>query len=253
MADTKSALFQNLLRLADDHLILGHRLSEWCGHAPMLEEDLAMPNIALDLIGQARSLYTYAGKVEGQGRDEDHLAYLRLEREYQNLLICERPNGDFAHTMLRQLFFACFMEAYWQEVLTSSDETLRGIAGKAIKEVAYHIRHSGEWVIRLGDGTEESTRRTQEALEELAPYLPEFFESNEVTQALSKTGILPNPANLQQKWLDRIAPIFAEALLPLPDLAPAQTGGRNGHHTEDMGFLLADLQYLQRTYPGLSW
>lgn len=253
MADTKSALFQNLLRLADDHLILGHRLSEWCGHAPMLEEDLAMPNIALDLIGQARSLYTYAGEVEGKCRDEDQLAYLRLEREYQNLLICERPNGDFAHTMLRQLFFACFMEVYWQDVLTSSDETLRGIAGKAIKETAYHIRHSGEWVIRLGDGTEESARRTQEALEELTPYLPEFFESNEVTQALAKTNILPDPANLQQKWLDRIAPIFAEALLTVPELSPAQTGGRKGQHTEDMGFLLTDLQYLQRTYPGLSW
>ena len=253
MADTKNALFQNLLRLADDHLILGHRLSEWCGHAPMLEEDLAMPNIALDLIGQARALYTYAGEVEGQGRDEDQLAYLRLEREYQNLLICERPNGDFAHTMLRQLFFACFMEAYWQEVLTSSDETLRGIAGKAIKETAYHIRHSGEWVIRLGDGTDESTRRMHEALDELSPYLPEFFENDEVTKALSEDGTLPNPANLQQSFLDRLSPIFAEALLPMPQLTPAQTGGRKGQHTEDMGFLLADLQYLQRTYPGLSW
>ena len=138
-------------------------------------------------------------------------------------------------------------------MLTSSDETLRGIAGKAIKEVAYHIRHSGEWVLRLGDGSEESTRRTQEALEELAPYLPEFFESNEVTQMLATASILPDPTSLQQKWLDRIAPIFAEALLTVPDLAPAQTGGRSGRHTEDMGFLLADLQYLQRTYPGLSW
>ncbi|MEP1442788.1 MAG: 1,2-phenylacetyl-CoA epoxidase subunit PaaC [Hyphomicrobiales bacterium] len=253
MMPLQSALFQNVTRLADDHLILGHRLSEWCGHAPMLEEDLAMPNIALDLIGQARALYTYAGEVEGKGRDEDQLAYLRLERDYKNLLICERPNGDFAHTMLRQLFFACFMEAYWQEVLTSSDETLRGIAGKAIKETAYHIRHSGEWVIRLGDGTEESTRRTREAFEELTPYLPEFFESDEITKALADENTLPDPASLQQSWLDRITPILSEALLPLPDLAPAQTGGRTGRHTEDMGFLLADLQYLQRTYPGLSW
>lgn len=253
MGETHSALFQNLVRLADDHLILGHRLSEWCGHAPMLEEDLAMPNIALDLIGQARNLYTYAGEVEGKGRDEDQLAYLRLERDYQNLLMCERPNGDFAHTMLRQLFFACFMETYWQEVLTSPDETLRGIAGKAIKETAYHVRHTGEWVIRLGDGTEESSRRTREALDDLTPYLPEFFESDEVTKVLSDDGILPNPASLQQRWLDRISPIFTEALLTVPDLAPAQTGGRSGIHTEDMGFLLADLQYLQRTYPGLTW
>ena len=152
-------LFDALLELADDHLVLGHRVSEWCGHAPMLEEDLAMPNMALDMIGTARSLYEYAGQVEGKGRGEDDLAYLRSERDYRNLLLVERPNGDFAHTMLRQLYFAAFMHPYWTAALSSEDETIQGIAGKAVKEMAYHIRHAGEWVIRLGDGTEESARR----------------------------------------------------------------------------------------------
>jgi len=152
-----------LLRLADDHLILGHRLSEWCGHAPMLEEDLAMPNMALDLIGQARALYAYAAEVEGKGRSEDDFAYLRREREYRNCLLAERPNGDFAHTMLRQLIFAAFMEPMWRAMAASSDETLAAIAAKAVKEVAYHIRHAGEWVVRLGDGTEESARRMKAA------------------------------------------------------------------------------------------
>ncbi len=170
------ALFDALLELADDHLVLGHRVSEWCGHAPMLEEDLAMPNMALDVIGTARNLYDYAGKVEGKGRDEDDLAYLRGEREYRNLLLVERPNEDFAHTMLRQLYFAAFMHPYWTAALESPDETVRGIAGKAVKEMAYHIRHTGEWVIRLGDGTEESARRMRDAVTGLAIYVDELFE-----------------------------------------------------------------------------
>lgn len=156
------ALFNALLELGDDHLILGHRVSEWCGHAPLLEEDLAMPNMALDNIGASRNIFTYAGEVEGKGRDEDQLAYLRLDREYKNCLLVERPNEDFAHTMLKQLYFSAFMEPYWQAALSSSDETIRGIAGKAVKEMAYHIRHAGEWVIRLGDGTKESTKRMKE-------------------------------------------------------------------------------------------
>jgi ring-1,2-phenylacetyl-CoA epoxidase subunit PaaC len=162
-APDREKFLEFLLRLADDHLILGHRLSEWCGHAPMLEEDLAMPNMALDLIGQARALYAYAAEVEGKGRTEDDFAYLRREREYKNCLLAERPNGDFAHTMLRQLYFAAFMEPMWRAMTASSDETLAGIAAKAAKEVAYHIRHAGEWVVRLGDGTEESARRMKAA------------------------------------------------------------------------------------------
>jgi ring-1,2-phenylacetyl-CoA epoxidase subunit PaaC len=242
-----------LLRLADDHLILGHRLSEWCGHAPMLEEDLAMPNMALDLIGQARALYAYAAEVEGGGRTEDDFAYLRREREYLNCLLAERPNGDFAHTMLRQLTFASFMEPMWRAMMQSSDATLAGIAAKAVKEVAYHIRHAGEWVVRLGDGTEESTRRMKAAAEELAPYIGELFETDAVTEAMAKAGVAPDPATLRPEFDRTIGAIFAEAGLDIPAAPWTQSGGRQGRHGEAMGYLLAELQYMQRTYPGATW
>jgi ring-1,2-phenylacetyl-CoA epoxidase subunit PaaC len=242
-----------LLRLADDHLILGHRLSEWCGHAPMLEEDLAMPNIALDLIGQARALYQYAGEVEGKGRSEDDLAYLRREREYLNCLMVERPNGDFAHTMLRQFYFAAFMHAFWEKAAASSDETVAGIAAKAVKEVAYHIRHCGEWVIRLGDGTEESAARMQAAVEALAPYVGELFETDAVSEAVMQAGVAPSPASLRGAFEATVSRVFAEAMLEMPAAAWPQTGGRQGRHGEAMGYLLADLQYMQRTYPGAVW
>ena len=249
--DPKDALLAALLRLGDDHLVLGHRVSEWCGHAPMLEEDLAMPNIGLDLIGQARALYTYAGEVEGKGRGEDDFAYRRIEREYRNLLLCERPNGDFGHTMLRQLYFSAFMEPFWRAACASSDETVAGIAGKAVKEAAYHVRHSGEWVIRLGDGTDESRLRMEKAAAALAPYLDELFATDEVWEALE--GVLPNPASLKAEWEARIAAIFAEATLERPIVKRAILGGREGRHGESMGYLLADLQHIQRTYPGLTW
>lgn len=252
-AAEKSDLFVAVLRLADDHLVLGHRLSEWCGHAPMLEEDLAMPNMALDLIGQARSLYQYAGEIEGKGRGEDDLAYVRSEREYLNCLLAERPNGDFAHTMLKQLWFAAFMEPYWKAVLKSPDQTLAAIAGKAVKEVAYHIRHAGQWVIRLGDGTEESARRMANAVEALEPYLGEMFEGDDVSARLADQGILPDPASLKGEWEHIVGGIFAEAGLPMPDIELKQRGGRTGMHGELMGFLLAELQHIQRTYPGAVW
>jgi ring-1,2-phenylacetyl-CoA epoxidase subunit PaaC len=242
-----------LLRLADDHLILGHRLSEWCGHAPMLEEDLAMPNMALDLIGQARALYQYAAEIEGKGSTEDDFAYLRREREYLNCLMVERPNGDFAHTMLRQFWFAAFMHPMWQAIERSSDERLAGIAAKAIKEVAYHIRHTGEWVVRLGDGTNESTRRMNAAIEALAPYLDELFLADEVTGAMAEAGIAPDPAGLRPAFERTVGPIFAEAGLSMPDVAWPQSGGRAGRHGEAMGYLLAELQHMQRTYPGAVW
>jgi ring-1,2-phenylacetyl-CoA epoxidase subunit PaaC len=242
-----------LLRLADDHLVLGHRLSEWCGHAPMLEEDLAMPNIALDLIGQARGLYQYAAELEGQGRTEDDFAYLRRERDYLNCLLVERPNGDFAHTMLRQFYFAAFMHAFWMGMEKGSDETLSAIAGKAVKEVAYHIRHTGEWVIRLGDGTEESARRMRAAVDALAPYLDELFESDEVTRAVAEAGIAPEPASLRADFDRAVGQVFAEATLDLPETTWPKTGGRRGRHSEAMGYLLAELQHMQRTYPGAVW
>ncbi len=248
-----AALFTGLLRLADDHLILGHRLSEWCGHAPMLEEDLALPNIALDLIGQARVLYTYAGDVEGQGRDEDALAYLRLERGYVNALICEKENGDFARTMFRLLAFSNYMLHVWQAATDTSDPTLNGIAAKARKENAYHVRHAAEWVIRMGDGTDESAKRMSDAVTYLAPYIGELFEDDDVAQTLAADGILPLPSTLKDGWIADMTPIMDEARLKMPDLGFAHTGGRQGVHTEEMGFLLAELQYMQRAYPGMEW
>jgi ring-1,2-phenylacetyl-CoA epoxidase subunit PaaC len=249
----RETLVTFLLRVADDHLILGHRLSEWCGHAPMLEEDLAMPNIALDLIGQARALYQYAGEVEGKGRSEDDLAYLRREREYLNCLMVERPNGDFAHTILRQFWFAAFMHPFWEKAQASSDETVAGIAAKAVKEVAYHVRHCGEWVIRLGDGTKESAARMQTAVEALAPYVDELFETDMASDAVAAAGIMPGPASLRPGFDATVSRVFAEALLDMPAAAWPQTGGRSGRHGEAMGYLLADLQYMQRTYPGATW
>lgn len=244
---------QLAIRLADDHLVLGHRVSEWCGHAPVLEEDLAMPNIALDLIGQARSLYAYAGEIEGKGRDEDDIAYLRREREYTNCLLVERPNGDFAETMLKILYFAAYMEPYWQALTGSKDETLAAIAAKAVKETAYHIRHTGEWVIRLGDGTEESARRMQAAVEQLHPYTGELFETDDLTAELAEAGIASQPSDMRAEWDRTIGSIFAEAGLAIPDVPFPYSGGRNGVHGEAMGYLLAELQYMQRTFPGASW
>ena len=253
MEADKQAMLVFLVRLADDHLILGHRLSEWCGHAPMLEEDLAMPNMALDLIGQARALYSYAAEIEGKGRTEDDLAYLRREREYLNCLMVERPNCDFSHTMLRQLYFAAFMEPMWRGIMDSSDKTLTAIAAKAVKEVAYHIRHAGEWVIRLGDGTEESARRMREAIAALAPYIEELFETDAVTNAVAEAGIAPAPDTLREPFEKRIAEIFAEARIEMERAPHAQSGGRQGRHGEAIGYLLAELQHMQRTYPGAVW
>lgn len=247
------ALFDAVLELADDHLILGHRVSEWCGHAPMLEEDLAMPNMALDMIGTARTLYEHAACLEGKGRSEDDLAYLRVEREYRNLLLCERPNGDFAQTMLRQLYFAAFMEPYWKAALESSDNVIRGVAGKAVKEMAYHIRHAGEWVIRLGDGTSESAAKMQTAVQELHRYTDELFEESPASAEAVEKGILPARTDMRGEWQRVIDMVFREALLEQPEIGFPQTGGRGGLHGECLGHLLAEMQYLQRAYPGAQW
>jgi ring-1,2-phenylacetyl-CoA epoxidase subunit PaaC len=239
------------LRLADTTLVLGHRLSEWTGQAPMLEEELALANAALDLIGQARSLYAHAAALEGQGRGEDDLAYLRDAPDYRNWLIAELPNGDFARTMLRQFFVAAFLHPYWQALMASRDATLAAIAAKAEKETAYHLRHAGEWVIRLGDGTEESHRRMQEALEELWPYTGEMFEAD---APLIEAGLAPDPAALRPGWEAMVARVLAEATLPLPPPgAWMQSGGRRGVHTEHLGHLLAVMQHLPRSYPGAVW
>ncbi|MGH1413802.1 MAG: 1,2-phenylacetyl-CoA epoxidase subunit PaaC [Pelagimonas sp.] len=243
------ALFDAVLELADDHLVLGHRVSEWCGHAPMLEEDLAMPNMALDLIGTARVLYDHAGKLENAGRSEDALAYLRGEREYRNCLLVERENGDFAVTMLRQFYFAAFMEPYWRAAVTSSDEVIAGVAGKAVKEMAYHIRHAGEWVIRLGDGTAESAAKMRDAVDELHRYTGELFEEG----AAEGQDALPSRAAIRPDWEATVAGVFAEAGLETPQVSYPQTGGRDGIHGEALGHMLAEMQVLARAHPGAVW
>jgi ring-1,2-phenylacetyl-CoA epoxidase subunit PaaC len=246
-------LFDYALRLADDALLLGHRLSEWCGRAPTLEEDLALANIGLDLIGQARQLYAYAGEVEDQGRDEDRLAYLRQDREYRNLLLVELPNGDFACTIVRQLLYAAFMVPFWERLQASRDETLAAIAAKSLKEVLYHLRHAAEWVIRLGDGTEESRRRTEAALDELWPWTGELFEQDAAERARVEAGIAVDRAALKPAWDATVDEVLAEATLARPQDGWMQTGGRRGLHTEHLGYLLAELQHLQRSHPGASW
>lgn len=246
-------LLNTILQIADDQLILGHRMSEWCGHAPMLEEDLSMPNMALDLIGQARSLYSYAALIEDRGRTEDDFAYLRHDREYCNCLLVERPNNDFAHTMLRQLYFAAFMKPFWEAAHNSTDETLKAISHKAVKEIAYHVRHCGEWVVRLGDGTEESTQRMNAAVSALHPYTAELFEVDEHRQTCIEQGIFPDSTSLKTTWDNTIQAVFDQAGLTVPELIFPQTGGRKGLHTESFGMLLSQLQYLQRAYPGATW
>lgn len=241
------------LRLADSALILGHRLSEWIGHAPLLEEELALGNIALDLIGEARALYAYAGTVEGKGRDEDALAFLRDAGEFRNLLLVEQPNGDFAVTIVRQLFYSAFAYPFWRALAQSGDATLAAIGAKAEKEAAYHLRHAGEWLIRLGDGTAESHRRAQAALDELWPYAGELFESDAVEQALIAEGIAVDPASLRPEWEKTVQAVIAEATLALPAAQWMQSGGRSGRHSEHLGHLLAAMQFLQRAYPGATW
>ncbi len=246
-------LYTFLLRLGDDHLILGQRVAELCGHAPMLEEDLALPNIGLDLLGQARALFSYAAEIDGQGKSEDDLAFCRVERDYLNALLVERPNYDFAHTIVRHLLHALFMQQVWAALEDSSDSQLAGIAGKAAKETAYHVRHTSEWLIRLGDGTQESHERAQEALDILMPYALELFEDDAISQAVADAGIAPQPSTYYEAWSNRLGEILALATLERSSGSVVLSGGRRGQHTEAMGHILAELQYMQRTYPGLSW
>lgn len=246
-------LFAYVVRLADNALVLGHRLSEWCGHAPVLEEDLALANMGLDLIGQARLLYAYAGDVEGEGRGEDALAYLRDAGSWRNVLLVEQPNGDFAATMMRQLLYAAFAHPYCEALRHSADATLAAIAAKSAKELAYHVRHAAEWVIRLGDGTAESNRRAQDALDELWPYSGELFEADDVERALIAAGIAVDPEKIRPLWRRTIDDVVAEATLRLPHSGWMQTGGRSGRHTEHLGHVLSEMQFLQRAYPGATW
>jgi ring-1,2-phenylacetyl-CoA epoxidase subunit PaaC len=242
-----------VLRRADDALILGHRLSEWCGHAPMLEEDMALSNIALDLLGQARELYSYASKVEGKDNNEDRFAYLRDVRQYRNLLLTEQPNGDFARTMVRQFFYSAFADLYWRAMMKSTDATLAAIAAKSEKESAYHLRHSSEWIVRLGDGTEESHARAQAAIDELWAFTGEMFAVDDGERGLIEAGAAIDPAGLRQQWLKTVSGIAAEATLTVPKNDWMQQGGRVGRHSEHLGHLLSELQSLQRSFPGATW
>jgi ring-1,2-phenylacetyl-CoA epoxidase subunit PaaC len=250
---TETPLVLYVLRRADDALILGHRLSEWCGHAPAMEEDMALANMGLDLLGQARELYSYAARVEGKGNDEDKFAYLRDVRQYRNLLLMELPNGDFARTMVRQFFYAAFADPYWRAMMTSSDPTLAAIAAKSEKESAYHLRHSAEWIVRLGDGTDESHRRAQVAIDDLWAFTGEMFAVDDAERALIDGHVANDPASLKPQWLKTVTGVVAEATLALPKNDWMQQGGRVGRHSEHLGHLLSELQSLQRSFPGATW
>jgi ring-1,2-phenylacetyl-CoA epoxidase subunit PaaC len=252
-AAAPSAMFTYVVSLADDALVLGHRLSEWSGQGPLLEEDIALSNLALDLIGQARLFYAYAAEIEGTGRDEDALAYRRDEHAYSNALLVEQPNGDFATTMVRQLLYAAFVHPFFAALARSADVRLAEIAAKAVKEMAYHVRHAAEWVIRLGDGTEESHARAAAALEELWTYTGELFEMDAGERALVAAGIGVDRGAMRPKWDATIDAVLAQATLRRPAEGWMQRGGRAGRHTEHLGHLLAAMQVLHRAYPGVTW
>ena len=247
------AHFETVLRLGDNALILGQRLSEWCGHSPFLEEDIAIANTALDHIGRARMLLSHAGELEGRGRSEDDLAYLRDEREFRNFLMVELPVGDFAFTLVRQFMLDVYHRELYALLKGSADETLAAIASKAVKECAYHVRRSGEWILRLGDGTSESHDRAQSALDELWGYSHELFAGDAVDRAMMDAKVVPDLADVCEPWRREVEATLTEATLQIPHDDWQATGGREGVHTEHMGHLLAELQVLQRTYPELEW
>ena len=242
-----------LLRLADNAVVLSHRLSEWCGHGPVLEEDLALSNVALDLIGQARMWLTYAGEVEGAGRDEDQLAYLRDAGDYRNLLLVEQPNGDFAFTMARQFYFDAWHYHMLKALTVSSEPRVAEIASKGLKEVTYHLGRSSEWVVTLGDGTEESHQRMQTAIDELWMYTGELFEMDATEQTMADAGIGADLATLRDPWLGHVQSTLGEATLTAPQGGWMQRGGKRGIHSEHLGYVLAEMQFLQRAYPGATW
>ena len=248
-----NATYKFLLRLGDDSLILGQRLAELCGHGPILEEDIALTNIALDLIGQATNIYTYAAAIEGKGNDADALAFLRLEHQYYNAVLVEQPNGNFADTMVRQFFFDAFRALLFEKLISSSDEQLAAIAEKSLKETRYHLKHSSEWLIRLGDGTALSHERAQLAIHELWRYTDELFYMDEVEQALLNEGVITDISALKSEWMTNITAVLNQATLTLPENQGFFGAGRKGRHSEHMGFILAQLQYMQRAYPNMQW
>lgn len=249
----KDKLFKYTLRLADNSLILAQRLCEWTGHGPFLEEDLALTNIALDTFGTATSLLEYAAKIEDKGRDADNLTYFRNEREFTNTLLVEQSNGDYAKTITRQVFIDAHHVLLYAELAKSRDETLAGIAQKAMKEVAYHYRHSSSWLIRFGDGTEESRARAQDAVNELWRFTGELFEMDETDEALLKEGIAVDLKELQPKWEKQINELLIKATLKKPETTFMQSGGKKGIHTEHLGYILSEMQTLPRMLPNAKW
>jgi len=246
-------LYRYVLRLGDLALVLGQRLSEWVGHAPALEEDLGLANIALDLVGQARLLLAYAGEIEGRGRGEDEIAFLREQGEYLNPTLAEQPNGDFAETIVRQVLLDAFQLALYERLTSSRDERLAAVAEKAVKETRYHLRYSAGWLVRLGDGTTESRARAQRALERLWPYTVELFEADALDREMVEHGIAPPLEDVRSAWNRHIDEVLVEATLDRPADRPFTWFGKRGEHSEHLGYLLAEMQYLQRAYPGARW
>jgi ring-1,2-phenylacetyl-CoA epoxidase subunit PaaC len=246
-------LLEYTLRLGDDSLILGHRLSEWCGHGPILEEDIALTNIALDFVGQATNFLDYAAVLEGQNRTADDFAFLRFDKDYKNLLLVEQPNGDFGVTIVRQFLFDAYRKLLFEKLVNSKDETIAGIAEKSLKETKYHLRHSSEWVIRLGDGTEVSNRRVQDALNDLWRYTDELYYSDEVDAELTIQGIIPDLTSLKEDWLKIVDEVLTLAKIEKPSNNWKFQGGRIGKHSEHLGFILTELQFMQRAYPNMQW
>jgi ring-1,2-phenylacetyl-CoA epoxidase subunit PaaC len=250
---TQQDLLGYVTALGDDALVLGQRLSEWCSRGPFLEEDLALANVSLDFIGRARMFYAYAAELEGKGRSEDDIAYLRDCRDYRNLLICELPRGDFAFTIARQFLIDAFNLLFLERLLGSRDATLAAIAGKALKESRYHFRRSRDWVLRLGDGTVESHARIARAFDDLWGYAAELFRMDDAERRLVSAGIAVDRAGLREPWEAVLRPVLEEATLALPEVGWEVGGGRAGVHTEHLGHLLSELQFLQRAYPGAQW
>ncbi|MGS4988681.1 1,2-phenylacetyl-CoA epoxidase subunit PaaC [Roseibium sp. RP-7] len=249
----RDTLFEWLLRRGDTALVLGHRVSEWCGHSPVLEEDIALANVALDLIGQARMWLGLAGEVEGKGRGENELAYLRDAWDFRNFLLAEQPNGDFGQTLMRQFLIDAYQVPLLEALKSSKDERIAAIAAKAGKEVAYHLDRSADLVIRLGDGTEESHRRMQQALDALWSYTGEMFASDAIDTAMAEAGLAPDAASLKAEWKETVEAVLDEATLTLPESDFAHMGGLTGRHSEHLGHMLAEMQFLQRAYPGATW
>lgn len=249
-----SELFEFLQRQGDNTLVLGHRLSEWCGHAPILEEDIALANTALDLIGQTQMWLAYAAEVEDQGRSADDLAFMRDAWDFRNLLLLERPNGDFAGTMVRQFLFDAFQVPWLSALANSTDTRVAEIAAKPMKEARYHLERSRETVVMLGDGTDESQRRAQSALDALWPFAGEMFETDQIDRAMENAGIAPAPSAMREIWNETVLTTLSEATLTVPEGDFAHSGGRTGvRHTEHLGHMLATMQVLQRSYPGAVW